>query len=93
MSCEQFSDYILCTHMPAKLNLKVYTDNNFPVYLNDQDEQIEFIYWHILKNREGVPDQVIPMLNDLKYFDFKEIDLSDFERYCDEFYKTGQCNI
>lgn len=90
-SIEYFSDYILCTHMPAKLNLKGYTDNNFPVYLEHNDEQIEFIYWHILKNREGIPDQVIPMLNNLKYFDFIEVDLDIFSGYCDQFNNTGKC--
>ena len=87
-SIEFFSDYIMCTHMPAKLNLKGYTDNNFPIYLNDEQE---FIYWHIMKNREGIPDQIIPMLNNLKHFDFKEVDLKDFTRYCKEWKKDGRC--
>jgi hypothetical protein len=78
--------------MPAKLNLRSYTDNNFPIRLKDQGEEIEFIYWHITKNREGIPDQIIPMLNNLKYFDFTEVDLNDFDRYCQEFKRTGQCN-
>lgn len=90
-SCEFFSDYIMFTHMPSKLNLRAYTDNNFPIRLKDQGEEIEFIYWHITKNREGIPDQIIPMLNNLKYFDFIEVDLNDFDRYCQEFRKTGQC--
>lgn len=90
-SCEFFSDYIMFSHMPAKLNLKSYTDNNFPIRLNTPAGEIEFIYWHIVKNREGIPDQIIPMLNDLKYFDFKEVPLSDFEDYCDQFHRSGNC--
>jgi replicative DNA helicase len=90
-SIEFFSDYIMFTHMPAKLNLKGYTDNNFPIRLIDGQDEIEFIYWHITKNREGIPDQVIPMLNNLKYFDFLEVDLKDFEDYCSEFQSKGKC--
>ena len=90
-SIEFFSDYIMCTHMPAKLNLKGYTDNNFPIYLDVKGEPTEFIYWHIMKNREGIPDQVIPMLNNLKYFDFEEVDLNDFTQYCKEFNNNGRC--
>lgn len=91
-SLEQFSDYIMCSHNPSKLNLRAYTDNNFPIRLIDNTDEIEFIYWHILKNREGVPDQIIPMLNNLKYFDFEEVDLNDFDRYCQEFKAKGRCN-
>jgi replicative DNA helicase len=90
-SVEHFSDYILCSHMPSKLNLKGYTDHNFPIRLNHKDEEIEFIYWHILKNREGIPDQVIPMLNNLKYFDFLEVPISEFEDYHKEFQSKGKC--
>lgn len=92
-SIEFFSDYIMCTHMPSKLFLKSYTDNNLPIYLNDEDEEISFIYWHILKNRESIGDQVIPMLNNLKYFDFQEVNLDDFDRYCKDFRKNGSCSI
>lgn len=90
-SCEFFSDYIMFTHMPAKLNLRAYTDNNFPIRLIDGSDEIEFIYWHITKNREGIPDQVIPMLNNLKYFDFIEVDLKDFDKYWNEFKSKGSC--
>ena len=34
---------------------------------------------------------VIPMLNNLKYFDFLEVDLKDFEDYCTEFQSKGRC--
>ena len=90
-SMEQYSDYIMFTHMPAKLNLKTYTDHNFPIRLECNGEELEFIYWHIVKNREGVPDQIIPMLNNLKYFDFTEVDLVEFEDYCNQFKNTGRC--
>lgn len=91
-SIEFFSDYILITHMPAKLHLKSYTDYNFPIYLEENDDRYtDFIYWHLLKNRDGEPDKMIPMLNNLKYFDFEEIPENDFKVYCSEFRKTGSC--
>jgi len=92
MSIEFFSDYILITHMPSKLHLKAYTDNKFPVRLIDDNDQFNFIYWHIIKNRDGEPDIIIPMLDNLKYFDFMEVSSIDFRDYHKEFINTGQCN-
>lgn len=92
MSIEFFSDYIMFTHMPSKLNLRSYTDEKYPILLTDGNDTTEFIYWHITKNREGTPDQIIPMLNNLKYYDFEEVDLADFDRYHKEFISKGTCN-
>jgi len=91
-SCEFFSDYILISHMPSKLNLQSYTDNKFPVILTNGEQDTQFIYWHLLKNRDGEPDLIIPMLNNLKYFDFEEVSLEHFAIYHEEFKKTGRCN-
>lgn len=91
-SIEFFSDYILISHMPAKLNLKSYTDNKLPVYLKEGDIKKEFIYWHLLKNRDGEPDLIIPMLNNLRYFDFEEIPKEHFAIYHEEFSKKGSCD-
>ena len=90
-SIEFFSDYIMITHMPSKLNLKYYTDNKFPIWLGNKEK--EFIYWHLLKNRDGKPDQIIPMLNNLHHFNFKEVELDDFKTYCEEFIRTGKCTV
>jgi len=76
--------------MPAKLNLKSYTDNKFPVWIGDKDQ--EFIYWHILKNRDNPPDFIVPMLNNLKFFDFEEVQTLDFEKYIEDFNKKGHCD-
>tara|TARA_R100000951_G_C2608903_1_gene170573 strand:- start:187 stop:990 length:804 start_codon:yes stop_codon:yes gene_type:complete len=92
-SIEYYSDYIMCTHMPAKLNLQSYTDNQFPVYLDVGGNDVEFIYWHILKNREGIPDQILPMLNNLRVFDFIEVSTDDFKDYCTQFSSKGTCKI
>jgi replicative DNA helicase len=88
---EHFSDYILITHTPAKLHLKSYTDNKFPTILLNEDDQQNFIYWHIVKNRDGEPDIIIPMLDNLKYFEFEEISGADFVKYHKEFSTTGKC--
>lgn len=89
---EFFSDYILITHTPAKLHLKSYTDNKFPTILLNGNDQQNFIYWHIIKNRDGEPDVIIPMLDNLKYFEFEEIHGTDFVTYCKEFQSSGVCN-
>lgn len=91
-SIEFFSDYILITHTPAKLHLKAYTDSRFPVVLNDGDRQINFIYWHLIKNRDGEPDVMIPMLDNLRHFDFDEVTSEDFQKHHKEFIQTGVCN-
>jgi replicative DNA helicase len=90
-SLEFFSDYILVTHTPNKLHIRSYTDNKFPVTLTDGEDQINFVYWHIIKNRDGEPDIIIPMLDNLKYFDFAEVSSSDFVKYHKEYSTTGKC--
>ena len=88
---EHFSDYILISHMPSKLNIKSYTDQKLPVYLMDEKtgEATQFIYWHLIKNREGEADRTVPMLNNLKYFDFTEISSEKFKEYHQQFMQKG----
>lgn len=88
-SIEFFSDYIIVSHMPAKLHLTSYTEDKLPVWLGDREK--EFVYWHILKNRDGPPDRVIPTLNKLEYFDFEELTEKEFHKMWDEFRKTNRC--
>jgi hypothetical protein len=91
-SIEFFSDYILVTHMPYKLHLPKYTDQGYPIKLIEDNEfETQFIYWHLLKNRDGEPDFVIPMLNNLKYFDFEEVPTEDFIKYHEDFTNKGVC--
>jgi hypothetical protein len=91
-SLEFYSDYILISHIPAKLHLKYYTDNKFPVFLTDGDYTVSFVYWHLIKNRDGESDIIFPMLNNLKYFDFVEVNSEDFVKYHRDFVATGMCN-
>jgi len=91
-SLEFYSDYILISHIPAKLHLKSYTDNKFPIFLTDGDYMVSFIYWHLIKNRDGESDIIFPMLNNLKYFDFVEVQSNDFLQYHKDFVATGMCN-
>ncbi|NRB64692.1 MAG: hypothetical protein HRU40_16970 [Saprospiraceae bacterium] len=88
---EHFSDYILISHMPSKLNIKSYTDQKLPVYLMAEKtgEATQFIYWHLIKNREGEADRTVPMLNNLKYFDFTEISSEKFKEYHQQFMQKG----
>jgi hypothetical protein len=91
-SLEFYSDYILISHIPAKLHLKSYTDNKFPIYLTDGNNSVSFVYWHLIKNRDGESDIIFPMLNNLKYFDFVEVQSDDFVKYHKDFVTTGMCH-
>jgi len=91
-SIEFFSDYIIIAHSPARLNLSSYTDQKLPVHLQEPTGALtDFIYFHILKNRDGTPDGVIPFLSRLHRFDFEDVSLQDFITYHNQFKTTGTC--
>ncbi len=72
----QCSDYVLAGHQPLKLSLPFYTDKQLPTFIySDRKNKfvIPFIYYHILKNRDGEPDVTCAMLGNLKYFEFIEV--------------------
>jgi replicative DNA helicase len=90
---EFYSDYILVAHNPSRLHLQKYTDQELPIYVTEPDGSLtDFIYFHLLKNRDGVPDQIVPFLNRLHRFDFEDIDKTDFFNYHSSFRSTGVCN-
>lgn len=75
-SAFQCSDYVIIGHQPSKLNLESYTEKGMPVsiYTNKKErKKLNFIYYHILKNREGEPDTVACMIGNLKYYEFIEV--------------------
>jgi hypothetical protein len=45
---------------------------------NIVNEDVPFIYFHLLKNRDGEPDGFIPMISDLKYFNYIELSSEEF---------------
>lgn len=54
----QASDYLLVVHRPETLGIDWYGPNNLPTK--------DFVYMHVLKNREGTPG-VLKFKNNLKY--------------------------
>ena len=57
------SDYIIILHAPAKLGIKAYGINNWPVENR--------IYCHFLKAREGEP-KILSFIDYLKYNSIEE---------------------
>ena len=50
--------------------------NNYIIELTDGADNIrQFIYFHLLKCRDGEPDKYIAMINDLRYFNYIEVTL------------------
>ena len=79
----QGSDYVIIGHHPAKLHLQSYTEENFPTSIlldRKTNIRLNFIYYHVLKNRDGEPDFTAVMVGNLKYFEFIEISREEFSR-------------
>ena len=82
-SIEFAADYIIVNHIPAKLGIKRYTDLELPCeYIHRKDGQIlkrELAsYLHLIKNRSGESDILIPLENRLEFFDFEELPSEEF---------------
>lgn len=78
-SIEQASDYILFSHIPAKLGIEQYTTNLLPTRYKYKDETFQMVYFELVKQRSGATDLTIPCWNKLALFDFDEMDYSDFK--------------
>lgn len=90
---EFYSDYIIIANNPSRMNIRSYTDQQLPttIWDNDMGRERDMIYFHILKNRDGEPDRIVPYISKLHRFDFEEIDKPDFIKYHNDFKATGQC--
>lgn len=92
---EFYADYMLITHSPYKINLTSYTNEKYPTWLGSADKtnnfETPFIYWSVLKNRNGELHDAIPMLSNLKHFDFEEVETQDFIDYWDKFKRESVC--
>lgn len=83
----QVSDYVFIGHMPARLNLPYYTERQMPVRIfNNKTDRIEypFVYYHLLKNRDGLGGQTATMIGNLANFEFIEVSREDLRRYREE---------
>lgn len=84
-SMEFYSDYIIISHIPAKLNLKFYTSERLPTVTKDGSK---FVYWHVVKNRDNEPDRMVACLENFKYFDFIELNAEQFNSMWSQFKTT-----
>lgn len=85
-SIEQCSDYILFSHIPAKLGIQSYTVNNLPTRYKDTDGEIKQLpYFELVKQRSGKSDLTIPLHNKLDTFDFEEMSADIFKPLHDAF--------
>lgn len=88
-SIEQCSDYILFSHIPAKLGIQSYTPHNLPTRLKLEDGTVQqMVYFELVKQRSGESDLTIPLWNKLSTFDFDEMDNDTF-RYLMASFQEG----
>lgn len=87
-SIEMCCDYILFSHIPAKVNLATYTSNDLPTRIKVNDEVIQMVYFELVKQRSGASDITIPVWNKLAVFDFEEMDSGIFNNLLDQM-RTG----
>lgn len=96
-SIEFASDYIIVPHIPAKLGIRNYTEYNLPTeytIVKDKTKTKELAaYLHLIKNRSGESDIIIPLHNNLDFFDFNEMDSVEFEKRRKSFEKNGNVTI
>jgi replicative DNA helicase len=77
-SIEFACDYIIFSHIPAKLDLPYYTTRKLPVRMKVGEKWIQIPYFELVKNRSGVSDITIPLVNKLHRFDFDEMNKDTF---------------
>lgn len=78
-SSEYCADYIIFSHIPARLGIQCYGSKRFPtriVYPNGMIK--EMAYFELVKNRSGAPNLTFPLHNKLEYFDFDEMSVEEW---------------
>lgn len=77
---------------PVSVNLNMLierTDKNGNlIQENIESPNTAFIYFHLLKNRDGEPDVAVSMISDLKYFNYIELTAEEFKNIHEQ-NKTG----
>lgn len=86
------ADYILFSHIPAKLGIRTYTTSNYPTKYKVGDLEVDIPYFELVKNRSGIPNVTIPMMNGLEFFDLDEMDKEVFIDLVNQF-KESQNSI
>jgi len=92
-SIEQCCDYIVFSHIPAKLGIKDYGVSKYPTVMHIGDKKYQIPYFELVKNRSGEPDITIPMWNRLHRFDFEEMDIEIFKDLHEQHLESGECTF
>lgn len=86
-SIEFCSDYVLMGNIPAKLHHSSYGSENFPVLYKhhyytktklDKEVIEQAYYLHLVKNRDGQSDIIIPLKNEMNIYNLEELSLDEF---------------
>lgn len=77
-SSEFCADYIIFSHIPARLGLQSYGPNKFPTRAIYDNKIVETAFFELVKNRSGAPNLTFPLHNKLEYFDFDEMSTSEW---------------
>lgn len=94
-SIEQCSDYIVFVHMPAKLGIDSYTVSDLPTRYKLKEDGVNIMipYFELVKQRSGESDLTIPLINNLRFFDFDEMDSEIFKELRSDFESTEGYNV
>lgn len=84
-SIEMCSDYILFSHIPAKLGISCYTEHKLPTRVTIDGKLVQMPYFELVKQRSGASDLTIPLVNKLDRFDFDEMNSDIFKKIHKEF--------
>ena len=90
-SIEQCCDYIIFSHIPAKLNISSYTTNEYPTIVTIGTINYQIPYFELVKQRSGESDLTIPLWNKLDRFDFDEMDKDVFYKLLKQFQEHSTC--
>lgn len=72
-ACYQFSDVVLILHNPWKLGIQNYGPQKWPT--------TNFLFAHLLKVREGIPDKVVVLHNKLEHNRLIELTVQDMKNF------------
>ena len=90
---EMASDAMIAIKIPDKFKIEEYGPGKFPVVVNVNKVEVPMAYMHIIKNRAGKNDIVIPLVNNLEFFSFSEMDKETFDWILNEYQEKGVVNI
>ena len=91
---EMCCDYIMISHIPAKLGINAYTTRNLPTLMlwpERSEKTYQIVYFELIKQRSGESDLTFPMLNKLDRFNFDEMPTEHFNKLYKQFSENKKC--